>query len=104
MADLSEQLVAKEELVTYFDDLVDAQHWLSMLLIACGSRQRATLDKVRTSCERLARKMITEPPAGTESVPVAAAMGLRGTSRSPAPYCQLLLWRLAFRSAGSPFL
>jgi hypothetical protein len=64
MAAWGEPLIAKEELGTFFDDLVDAQHWLSMLLSACGERQRTTLGDASASLNSLVDEMLTAPPAG----------------------------------------
>ncbi len=61
---MGEPLIAKEELSTFFDDLVDAQHWMSMLLVACGSRQRAALSESNSKIDHLVREMLTRPPAG----------------------------------------
>ena len=64
MASSGEPLIAKEELASFFDDLVDAQHSLSMLLIACGKPQRAMLGEASTKLDRLVREMLTAPPVG----------------------------------------
>jgi len=37
-------VIAKDDIGTLFDDLVDAQHWLSVLVTACGSKQRQPIE------------------------------------------------------------
>ena len=64
MAAKNEPLVASNELPDYFDDLVDSQHWISMLLTACGEAQRETLDKASAELDSLVGEMLKEPPKG----------------------------------------
>jgi hypothetical protein len=37
--------IAEEDIGTFFDDVVDAQHWLAVLATACGAKQRPAIDQ-----------------------------------------------------------
>lgn len=71
MSAKGEPLVAKEDLGTFLDDLVDAQHWIAMLLIACEDPQRRSLEDARGSLDGLVDEMLYAPPTGARlrSVP-----------------------------------
>ena len=40
--------IAEDQIATFFDDLVEAQHWLSVLVTACDARQRPAIEAAST--------------------------------------------------------
>ena len=54
--------IPPEELPTYVDNLVDAQHRLWMLLVACGEDQRETLRTAVKKFDELVDEMLAKPP------------------------------------------
>lgn len=55
--------IPKEELLAHLDDVVDAQHGLSMLLVVCGEQQRAALRGAVESYDRLVDDMLDREKA-----------------------------------------
>jgi hypothetical protein len=68
MAEAGYSEVAKEELPTFLDDLVDAQHGLWMLLVACGESQRKKLRSAAEKFDKLVDKMLSKKERPPESV------------------------------------
>ena len=68
MASGSYSEIPRAELETFLDDLVNAQHGLWMLLVACGERQRTTLRSAVHDFDKLADTMLTKPPPAPEGV------------------------------------
>jgi len=56
--------IKASELPDFINDLVTAQRWLSMLLIACGAPQRKQLAEAKTLFESLAMEMATRKATG----------------------------------------
>lgn len=67
--------VPKDELPTFLDDLVDAQHGLSMLLVACGEDQRPKVRDAVEEFDKLVDAMLAKPPpAGERLVEVSTGV------------------------------
>ena len=56
--------IKASELPAFIDDLVAAQRWLSMLVVACGASQRKQLNEAKSMFEELAIEMATRKPTG----------------------------------------
>jgi hypothetical protein len=54
--------IPPEDLPTYLNDLVDAQHGLWMLLVACGEDQRETLRRAVEEFDELVDEMLAKSP------------------------------------------
>jgi hypothetical protein len=67
--------VPRGELPTFLDDLVDAQHGLSMLLVACGEAQRLKVRDAVEQFDRLVDAMLANPPpAGQRLVEISTGV------------------------------
>ena len=54
--------IAQEDLGTFFDDLIEAQHGLSMLTTACGREQRAVLLEASKSLDAMVARVVEGTP------------------------------------------
>ena len=54
--------IANEDVGTFFDDLVDAQHWLAVLTTACGTRQRTRIEHASSTFNEAVDRLIQHGP------------------------------------------
>jgi hypothetical protein len=54
--------IAKEDVGTFFDDLVEAQYWLSVLTTVCGAKQRLAIERASASLNSTVEQIVQSPP------------------------------------------
>jgi len=81
--------MTEESIAAFFDDLVDAQHWVSMLTTACADDQRNALVAVRERLNRIVDES-TGAPAEMPSRGSAIESGDAPSERFTKIYEQLL--------------